>query len=368
MDGCFPGPLHATGEIMFIVGVFESSRYTGVLVEVEVMERENLPYSWYPSELTDFCNPHTERLAFLARCVERRKLKYSIVSISGSRHLVIRFDEGAYDGAFCVKNLVAHYDRSAAAPGANDNGAAVFQLLDFASRLSEEGGRHNIQIIFTDNEELSSSDRVESQGSYMLAQAVKRIRPSDVFFVFDVCGSGDTLILSTVARNSSPSRPVPEGIRRTQSLHVLLEETLAAELAGGYFRMEIPFSDNLGILKAGLPAAAFTVLPREEALRYAGELKRSPAFRRALIANLSDMDDGPLSSPDSRAGKPAAHASRASRAGKLNAPVSLSESYPETWRRLHTPFDTVAMLNPEAFRLMARLFSVLAQLRLPVAF
>jgi hypothetical protein len=300
------------------------------------MDGAEQAYSWFPSELADFCSSDCDRLAFLVAYARKRRIPHNVVEISGSRHLIVRFGDEAYDGTKSVKNLVAHYDRGVSSPGANDNGAAVFQLLKLAEGLKESRYRHNVQVIFTGNEELGPSDRVEAQGSYALAKAMRRLRSTDVFLVFDVCGSGNTIILSTAANGFSAQGSEGDA---SALLYRSLESTLAASVPGLFTTLPIPFSDNLGIMKAGLPAVAFTVLPAAEAEQYRKSIGRSPDFGKSVIAH---------------------------QGGKDRKPVALSEGYPETWRRLHTPFDTPASLDAGAFALMERVLETVSHLELPV--
>jgi hypothetical protein len=284
----------------------------------------------YPAELADFCASDCDRLAFVSRFAKKHKIPGTVVDINGARHFIIRFRDAAYDGSLCVKNLVAHYDRGAASPGANDNAAAVFQLFALAERLKASGERHNVQIVFTGNEELDPADRIERQGSYMLARAIRRIRPTDVFFVFDVCGVGDVAILSD-GPGDSPVR------RRFDLPRRALRDALRPRLGGRLLELPIPYSDNLGILKAGSPAAALTVLPRAEAARYAAEIGRSRDFLKSIRASVSDTP-----------------------------PAALSEGYPDTWRRLHTPYDTAATLDDEAYVLMETVLEAAVAIAIPI--
>jgi hypothetical protein len=281
--------------------------------------------------LADFCAPDCDRLAFVSRFAKKLKIPGTVVDINGAGHFIIRFPDTAYDGSRCVKNLVAHYDRGAASPGANDNAAAVFQLFALAEKLKGSGVRHNVQILLTGNEELAAADRIERQGSYMLARAIRRVRPTDVFFVFDVCGIGDVAILSDGPGGKGEHRKF-EFSRRA------LRDALRSRLGARLLELPIPFSDDLGILKAGSPASALTVLPRAEAERYAAEIGRSPDFLKSLHVSVSG-----------------------------NPPAALSGGYPETWKRLHTPFDTAATLDDEAYALMETVLETAAAVEIPVA-
>lgn len=110
--------------------------------------------------------------------------------------------------------LGAHYDAVPGAPGANDNGAAVVQLLESASRLqafSAAGAlEHDVTFCFWDHEELFGSPfmgsklYLENQAGALPARAV----------VYDVSGVGEFfvsgwdetgLVLDLPTRSTPPS-------------------------------------------------------------------------------------------------------------------------------------------------------------------
>jgi len=115
------------------------------------------------------------------------------------------------------KTVLVHYDRACApdgsfiTPGANDNSAAVFQVLRFAERLMRKeiplpGGIHNMRIFFTDGEELgaSSVSGAKAQGAFALASLFRKLGiVNDDVFVLDGCGRGDVLAVSTAGKNSN---------------------------------------------------------------------------------------------------------------------------------------------------------------------
>ena len=79
----------------------------------------------------------------------------------GRNHILVHFASEAYNPRFKIKTVIAHYDRVAGSPGANDNSAADWQLMNWAVELEKATSFHNIRIFFTDGEELM--EWVESQ-------------------------------------------------------------------------------------------------------------------------------------------------------------------------------------------------------------
>ena len=56
---------------------------------------------------------------------------------------------------------------------------------------------HNIDILLTDNEEKINAGSLSEQGAYLIANEYRNKKIKDnLFFVFDICGRGDTLLLS----------------------------------------------------------------------------------------------------------------------------------------------------------------------------
>jgi hypothetical protein len=217
--------------------------------------------------------------------------------------------------------LVAHYDRVDGSPGANDNSIAVFHLLRAASLLALRGLGKWI-IVFTDKEELTAGESFEDLGSFTLAEKMKSwgLEKSKIFN-FDVCGAGDTFILSTttdliVKNNDRPNiRKLKKNIialrdHALETAHLLrMDKVLLAPT---------PFCDDIGFLKAGLAAQTVTILPDEEARQYESLLRKRPSFANSLIS------------------------------GEINKPAE-RRCLPETWRGLNRPTDDHSRLTPEFF-------------------
>jgi len=299
------------------------------------------------STFQSFLTPGLDRCAFISAWLRAREITHSIVELAGKRHIVARFPGDAYDPRFRMKTLVAHHDRAEGTPGANDNSAACFQLMLFAERLLS-GRRdgtypvaHNVRIFFTDGEEAAGARGIAGQGAFALGEGFRKLKMTDDdLFVFDACGRGDTLVLSTagIARGDSGSPRSPGGkagrgklALRLDELHERAAEIAAEAASGGWLRLPTPYSDNAGFLAAGIAAQVITVLPRAEATRLLA-LGSDPALLAAIVANKRPPDGSPLD-------------------GKI----------PETWALMHTPNDAAGTLTASAFALMARFLDALAR-------
>lgn len=286
-----------------------------------------------------FTAPDTNRLLFLERLLKAKDIPCTVVELAGRAHIAVRFGKGAYHPFFQTTTLIAHYDRDEGpppSPGANDNSAACFLLVELAEKLLTREN-HNIMILFTGGEE-AGKQGVARQGAFALGTGLRRLnQTAGRVFVLDACGRGDTLILSAVA---PPGGSVLHR-RKIRAFYKDLEE-LRAEAAvlaqkscpGRWLSLPTPYSDNAGLLAAGIPAQLITVLPREEAetlLRTAGGIP-GEQFRRLLLA-FRDTGNGAV---------------------------------PQTWRMMHTAQDTADTLTPEAFTLMRSFLDALSRDKTPV--
>lgn len=117
-----------------------------------------LPYnsSMNTADLKTFLKPDINRETFITSWLAARGLSHTVVPLFGKRHIYVKFRSESYDPRFRMKTLIAHYDRAANTPGANDNSAACFQLMLFAEKLrkreTETVRPHNIKILFSDGE------------------------------------------------------------------------------------------------------------------------------------------------------------------------------------------------------------------------
>jgi hypothetical protein len=252
--------------------------------------------------------------------------------LSGNRNIFIgpRREGGGQAAETPQTVLVAHYDRVPGSPGANDNGASVFQLIGAAGKLRYARALRWL-IVFTDKEEAASSRGIRSQGSYSLAQGFLGLGLKECrFFIFDACGRGDTLIVSTAVdqllrRESGPrsaaARLAIQGLR-TKALETARRLGVAKLLL-----VPTPFSDDAGFFSAGLAAQTITVLPETEATTLAGALRQRPELAASLIRQ------APPGDTESTSPKP---------------------FWPQTWSLLNGPMDTADRLTHSAFPLVER--------------
>lgn len=305
-------------------------------------EKESFPKEIPYHCFKEFIELDADRFAILKNLIENLKLCSVISGIGGGRHFFI-YPEGclsfnralsaigcgesvifrkAFENSQITTVLAAHYDRAVGSPGANDNSAAVFQLIKAAIALK----KNNIGkwlIILTDKEELKSGDSLMDQGSYALAkELIGWGFDKTPVFIFDSCGSGDTLIISTAIDHLIKNDKSRGGER---SRHLIGQMRERALKTARNIRMErvllvpTPFSDDAGFFRAGLAAQTITVLPSEEAAGLASFLRTKPDFASALVSK--DVQD------------------------------SLETGFiPQTWRDLNGPGDTVEKLTPRYFQ------------------
>ncbi|MDR2630723.1 MAG: Zn-dependent exopeptidase M28 [Spirochaetaceae bacterium] len=309
-----------------------------------------VPYRYFK----EFIAPATDRFAFLNALLDKLDLRRSTLTIAGHRHFMVfpplegqslpeeekkaRGHGGKWNGtALHVSSvpivLVAHYDRVADSPGANDNSAAVFLLIETAMKLRQKKSKNWI-IIFTDKEELTCGEGIKSQGSYTLAMGLRRAGlGGGRFFIFDACGTGDTLIISTTADHLMKNEK-GLGITKTrqavQQLRNLALETTRELHMDKVLLLPTPFSDDAGFLRAGIPAQTITVLPGKEAGPFISLLRNKPGLDQALVnREIQQQVDRRL--------------------------------IPETWRRLNGPGDSYPRLTPEHFFQVVRFACALSK-------
>ncbi|QQO11424.1 M28 family peptidase [Breznakiella homolactica] len=269
----------------------------------------------------EFIAPGADRFSILKNLLEELGLSHSVIEIEGARHFLVAPPGGSSFQTPGLTVLVSHYDRVQGSPGANDNSAGIFQLLEAAVKLKEDSGG-NWMMVFTDKEELNHGQGVRDQGSYTLAAGLKNIgiRGTE-FFIFDACGTGDTIIISTTVDYLLKGKD-GDGITRTRK-EIQRLKSRALECARNIslkniLLMPTPFSDDAGFLSAGLPAQTITVLPQDEASRLASALRTKPHLAEALV--------------------------NSGTAGRELVPY-----LPETWKRINGPSDRELFLTPEHY-------------------
>ena len=300
-----------------------------------------------------FIAPKVDRCAFIEGMLRARGIPFSAVSLAKRLHIIVRFAGDAYNPLFRMKIFVAHYDRSEGeagasfSPGANDNSASCFQLISLAERLLGKRD-HNVILIFSAGEE-DGKKGVRFQGSYALATGLKKLRglslaESDVF-VFDGCGRGDTLVLSSSGMSAINPANNKGGVtqrrlnarqrallKRQQELCERTAALARKHCPASWVTLPTPYSDNAGFVAAGTPAQLVTVLPREEAEKLMQETAQFG--HEALLRELASF----------KAAESKEHAA----------------CLPQTWKDMHTERDNAAALTPEAFALMERFLDAAA--------
>jgi hypothetical protein len=192
-------------------------------------------------------------------------------------------------------------------------------LLEAALKMRETQQR-NALIIFTDKEELNPGEGIREQGSYGLAKKLQETALRDCrYFIFDACGSGDTLVISTIADHLMKHEGGYEAVRRRRTVKALRDCALETARQMGMEKVLLaptPFSDDAGFLRAGLAAQTITMLPSPEAAGLASLLRTKPEFINALISRDAPKAGGEL---------------------------------PETWRIFNSPADGPQRLTPKNF-------------------
>ncbi|MDR0567728.1 MAG: Zn-dependent exopeptidase M28 [Spirochaetaceae bacterium] len=292
----------------------------------------------------EFLDPDADRYLTLKSLLDELYLSPQGITISGNRHLFLS-SQGAISNRLKERSqgeqhsivLVAHYDRVPNSPGANDNGAAVFELVEAAVKLRKEKV-HRWLIIFTDKEEIAHGESIRDQGAYTLAKGLQDAGLGNSrYYIFDACGVGDTLIISTMA-DYLMKQEERLGIARAR-MQVRQLRTKALETAR-HLRMDrvrlipTPFSDDAGFLRAGIPAQTITMLPAAEAGTFGALLRNKPDFAEVLVnREAQDKYDTQL--------------------------------IPETWRLLNGPEDKGFRLTPQHFSLVVRFICGLCKANCP---
>jgi hypothetical protein len=270
----------------------------------------------------NFISGERSRFDMLGAILEALKLPYSVVKIGVNRHFFVT-------SAVKIKPtavLLAHYDATPDSPGANDNASGVFALLAAAIELNKKS-KQGWLIIFTDKEELSADEGLRAQGSFLLAKGLKSTGFAGTdFYVFDACGRGDALVISTIADHlikNEAGLGVAQIQKKMQDLRGRAIAAAAGSFDGRHLLMPTPFSDDAGFLRAGLAAQTLTVLPKDEAAAFTRLSRVRPEYVRALV-------------------------NREYRKG-IDA-----NQIPLTWRLINSPDDKITVLNLEILPLVAK--------------
>jgi len=273
----------------------------------------------------DFIAPAADRITILKETLNEAGLEYKVTEIAGCRHFVIAPppDQLKTVGRHPPVILIAHYDRAKDSPGANDNSAGVFLLIETATRLMKKK-KINWLIIFTDREELKTGDKIKFQGAYALAEGLKNLKMEKArVFIFDVCGRGDTLVISTTLESLLKKETPGEKLKDSLALRKFALDTARNLNMAKVLLAPTPFSDDAGFFRAGLIAQTVTMLPSRECIQLVADIRKNPEFADALI------------NAETR---------------QANRLISI----PDTWRGLNSPIDSHLRLTPEHFRTVVR--------------
>lgn len=211
--------------------------------------------------LTEDC----DRKAYIQQFLEQNGVDSAILSLAGKNHIYVKFPQNQYDSMFKIKTVIAHYDRVEGSPGANDNSAAVFCIMNWAVRLSKMNFAHNVRIIFTDGEELGENG-IQEQGAFELAKVYKKLGITDEeIYVFDSMGRGNVPI---ICQYDLPPAMDKTFLSHLNSLENKVTRLLSSACNGRYFKLKCNYSDNASFLVNGIPSVAVTMLPSGEVENY----------------------------------------------------------------------------------------------------
>lgn len=286
----------------------------------------------YASEsFLSFTAKDCNRLSFINNFLKENALHGRVLEVSGAHHIYVSFPNAAYNPMFKQKLILAHYDRAGGSYGANDNSSSVFALLHFAVRLKAEHNFHNIRIIFTDKEEGEGTSSVCNQGSFPVAQAIKRLfLAGDIeVYVFDSTGRGSVAVIGAF--------DFPEGAdeRMKREYEALKSKciSLVKSVTGKYMELPVGFSDNASFMAHGIPSVLITMLPDEEVHSYLRALQKVEPLRDFVMNH---------------------------NVGKGYTRESLFALLPETWKFFHTDADAPASLEKRSFKLISLILDKLA--------
>ena len=297
-------------------------------------ELQNADEVLHSSLLQNLIKKDARRLDILTEFFRASAIPYSVVSLKQHRHCIVRFEKKYYSSNMGIKTLMAHYDRAGNEFGVNDNTSACVQLAFFAKELLDKDKPHNIQLIFTDGEELDKKS-ITKQGAFLLGLGLRELNlhREQTVFVFDLCGSGDTLIFSDAGIFSRDA----EKVRMLKSLQKRAMQ-YAAKASLPALVLPTAFSDNAGLLASGITAQLITVLPKAEAVQFQSVLqqlkKKLPAGKFTELVKTSVIESG--------------------------GSEAFEKVKPATWKTMHTADDRFERLNVEAFALIRRYLEELA--------
>ena len=288
-----------------------------------------------PAGFSDYIADGCDRCAFIGSYLAEHGVESVVMPVAGKNHVYVKFPTSQYNPQFRIKTVIAHYDRSLGSPGANDNSAANFCLMDWASRLQSRSDFHNVRLLFSDGEEFASGS-VACQGAFSLASLFKRLGiTNDDVYVFDCMGRGTIPIL----RKTILPLAVPYELRTRFAALEDRAESLLRRTSRRWLTLPFAYSDNAGFIACGIPAVAVTMLPEDEADAYLASLIKEKSLENYIVNHTVDAESGEESKE------------------KL---LKLQSMVPLTWKLINTKNDTERTLTPESFTVFASILDALA--------
>lgn len=294
--------------------------------------------NFLPQEFSDFLDLNCNRPDFIQQYLLDHGVHTHRIVLDGKSHVLVQFDPICYNPMFKIKTVIAHHDRVEGTPGANDNSAAVWMLMNWAIELSKWRDYHNVRIFFTDGEELGWNNGISDLGSYKLANTFKRLGiDNDDVYVFDSCGRGDIAVLS---QHEFPEHTNGVFMRKYYDLYERTQDILRRACPAKWMSLPIPYSDNASFIACGIPAVAITMLPAREASDYAKNLISNRKLRDQVRNNDS---------------------TRQERIRHGDFGFAYKNDLPQTWKLFHTKNDSLESLTQDSFRIMENILLYLAQ-------
>lgn len=217
-----------------------------------------------PGEFAEFIGLDCDRQSFIQNFLNSHGIDAPVIPIEGNNHIYVNFPISHYNKSCKIKTVIAHYDRVPGTPGANDNSAAVFSMLNWAVRLKDMGNSgkpHNVRLIFSDGEEKGELG-VTSQGAYTLAALFRKLKIiNDDVFVFDCMGRGTIPILTETELPKGLSR---DFINDFAAMEKRAQQIIKSACGNKWCTLPCNYSDNAGFIANGIPAVAITLLPSSE--------------------------------------------------------------------------------------------------------
>lgn len=280
--------------------------------------------NYYQSdEFKEFLEPQTDRTEWIQKKLLDSGIDSCVLKLGEQKHIYVKFPLSSYNPLFKIKTILVHYDRIGI--GANDNSAAVYQVIKWAQKLNTQLDFHNIRIIFTDGEEIGfDSENKNFQGALGIASIFKRLGlTNDDIYAIDSCGRGDVLVVSSTGKNSGSKD-------FTKKFNILYENTI--ELAKKscpekWVTIPVPYSDNASFVAMGIPAIAITLLPKTEATSYMRELQKNHNLNNDVV----------------------------------NRSETSKDIFPLTWKMMHTDQDCIENLTIESWSVMENFLDALAK-------